>query len=177
MIKKKNKEIEGAEYGVDSRYTSKKQKINDGKALMEARLNRMKNLSEDQIIKAKLLQLKLRMEEYIETPVYKEHNSFTEFLKLYIDTIYNKRVHFASDIDIKPVLLSQILNKHRSPKEEFILRLMIHSEKTYKNICSFNEKTWFQVYFLEKIGETMSNQDKWRPTVEKHVNISNLIKI
>ncbi len=177
MIKKKNKEIEGAEYGVDSRYTSKKQKINDGKALMEARLNRMKNLSEDQIIKAKLLQLKLRMEEYIETPVYKEDNSFTEFLKLYIDTVYNKRIHFASDIDIKPVLLSQILNKHRAPKEEFILRLMIHSEKTYKNICSFNEKTWFQVYFLEKIGETMSNQDKWRPTVEKHVNISDLIKI
>ncbi len=177
MIKKKNKEIEGAEYGVDSRYTSKKQKAIDGATLMEARLKRMRNLSEDQVIKAKLLQLKLRMEEYIKTPVYQEHNLFTEFLKLYIDTIYSKRVHFASDIDVKAVLLSQILNNHRAPKEEFILRLMIHSEKIYKNICSFNEKNWFLVYFLDKIGETMTNQDKWRPNVEKHVNISDLIKI
>jgi len=175
--KKSNKEIEGAEYGVDSRYTSKKQKIADGKALMEARLERMKNLSEDQIIKAKLLQLKLRMEEYIKKPVYKEHNSFTEFLKSYIDTIYSKRIHFARDVNIRPVLLSQVLNNHREPKEEFILRLMIHSEETYRNICKFQKQTWFQVYFHEKICDTIFNQDKWRPDVEKHVNISNLIKI
>ncbi len=175
--KKNNKEIEGAEYGVDSRYASKKERIADSKSLMEARLKRMNNLSEDQIIKAKLLQLKFRMEEYIKKPKYEEHNYFTEFLKLYIDTIYSKRIHFAKDVNIKPVLLSQVLNNHREPKEEFILRLMIHSEKTYKNISTFHEKIWFQVYFREKICETMANQDKWRPDVEKHVNISNLIKI
>jgi len=60
-MKKGNKEIDGAEFGVDSRYSSKKERLADGKALMEARLKRMKNLSEDQIIKAKLLQLKFRM--------------------------------------------------------------------------------------------------------------------
>ena len=59
MTKKKNKELEGAEYGVDSRYTSKKDREADGKSLMEARLKRMKNLSEDQITRAKLMQLKL----------------------------------------------------------------------------------------------------------------------
>ena len=54
---------------------------------------------------------------------------------------------------------------------------MVHSEKTYEKVCVFHKKTWFQVYFAEKIHETMSNQDKWRPTVEKQVNISKLIKI
>lgn len=178
MTKKKkiNKEIQDAEYGVDSRYASKKERTADGKALMEARLKRMNNLSEDQIVKAKLLQLKFKMEEFIKNPVKENQNSFTEFLKLYIDTIYKKRIHFAKDISITPVLLSQVLNNHREPKEEFILRLMIHSEKTYEKICAFHKKTWFQVFFHEKIYETMSNQNEWRPLVEKHVKNSRLIK-
>lgn len=179
MTKKKKivKEIEGAEFGVDSRYTSKKNKVSESEALMEARLKRMKNISEDQIVKAKLLQLKLKMEQYIEKPICNKNNYFTEFLKLYIDTIYSKRIHFANDVNIKPVLLSQVLNNHRQPKEEFILRLMIHSEMTYKNICDFPRETWFLVYYNEKICDTMSNQDNWRPEVEKHVNISPFIKI
>jgi len=171
MIKKKFKEIEGAEYGVDSRYSSKKQWLADSKALMEARLDRMKNLSNNQIIGAKLLQLKLKMEEYVQKPVYEDHNFFMEFLTSYIDTVYRKRSNFASDIDITPVRLSQVLNGHREPKDEFMRRLMIHSEKTYQNICQFHKQTWYQVYYHEKICDTMSSQDKWRPNVEKHVKI------
>lgn len=167
-------EIEGAEYGVDSRYSSKEEKLSDGKALMEARLQRMNNLSSEQIIKAKLLQLKFKMEKFLKEPVYKEEGSFTKFLGSYIDTIYGKRKKFAEDIDITPVLLSKILNKHREPQEEFMLRLMIHSEKTYKNICDFNQKTWYEVFFQERLSEMMARQDKWRPKVEKHVQTSNL---
>ncbi|RLD21418.1 MAG: hypothetical protein DRI71_08995 [Bacteroidetes bacterium] len=174
--KKSIKEIEGAEYGVNSIYTSRKEKKAVGKVLMEARLQRMKNVSADHIIQAKLLQLKLKMEDYIKKPVYEDHNFFTEFLRTYIDTIYSRRNNFAKDINITPIRLSQVLNNHRDPKEEFILRLMIHSEKTYKNVCQFHKKTWYQVYFHEKICDTMSSQDEWRPGVEKHVNISKLIK-
>lgn len=179
MAKSKNNYIdaEGAEYGVDSRYTSKKEKLTDSKALMEARLNRMKNISPDKITQAKLLQLKLRMEEYIKKPVYEGNGFFTSFLTTYIDTIYNKRSNFASDIDITPIRLSQVLNNHREPKEEFMLRLMIHSEKTYENICQFHKKTWYQVYFHEKVCNTMSRQDEWRSKVEKHVKTSRLIKV
>lgn len=171
MIKKNYKDIEGAEYGVDSRYSSKKEKKTESEALMEARLNRMKNLSSDEIIRAKLLQLKLKMEEYIQKPVYKKHDFFTEFLTSYIDAIYSKRSNFANDMDITPVRLSQVLNNHREPKDEFMLRLMIHSEKTYQNICEFHKKIWYQVYYHEKICDIMSSQDEWRPKVEKHVKV------
>jgi len=61
MTNKKNTiMIEDAEYGVDSRYKSNKERESDATALMEARLTRMKNLSKDQIIRAKLVQLKLK---------------------------------------------------------------------------------------------------------------------
>ena len=169
------KNIIDIEYGVDSRYKSDKERESDATALMEARLRRMKNLSKDQITKAKLMQLKLQMEDYVKDPVYDKHNYFSEFLKTYIDSIYSKRITFAEDIDIAPVSLSQVINNHREPNDEFIMKLMIHSEKVYKDICEFHKKTWYQVYFHEKICATMSNQEQWRPEIEKHVRISEAI--
>jgi len=68
------------EYGVDSRYKSIDKKLSDGENLMEARLKRLRGLSRKQIIKAKLLQLKLKMEDYVKQPVYEEYNFFTSFL-------------------------------------------------------------------------------------------------
>jgi len=174
MIKSKENLID-PEYGVDSRYSSNNEYKSEAAALMEARLKKMKSLSKDQITKAKLLQLKLKMEEYIKKPVYDNHNHFTDFLKLYIDSIYTKRSTFAEDIDIAPVSLSQVINNHREPKDEFIMKLMIHSEKAYENVCEFHKKTWYQVYFHEKICDTMSSQEKWRPEIEKHVRISEAI--
>ena len=44
-----------AEYGVDSRYISVKERNEEAANLMEARLNRMKNLPKEQIVKAKLV--------------------------------------------------------------------------------------------------------------------------
>ncbi len=172
---KNNMDIKDAEYGVDSRYKSKRERELDGAALMEERLRRMRNLSRDQIIRAKLLQLKLQMEDYLKKPIYDKRNYFSEFVASYVDIIYSKRSNFAKDIDITPVMLSQVINNHREPKDEFIMKLMIHSEKAYKNVCSFHKKTWYQVYFHEKICDTMSNQDNWRPKIEKHVKISEFI--
>lgn len=166
---------EDAGFGVDSRYKSDLERESEATALMEARLKRMKNLSGDQITRAKLVQLKLKMEEYIKKPVYDIHNYFSEFLKLYIDAIYTKRSGFAKDIDVAPVSLSQVINNHREPKEEFILKLMIHSEKVYMDICEFHKKIWYQVYYHEKICGTMSNQEQWRPEIEKHVSLSETI--
>lgn len=175
MIRKKENIAVGVEYGVDSRYKSNEENKSEATALMEARLKRMKNLSNEQITRAKLLQLKLKMEEYIKKPVYDNKNHFSEFLKLYIDSIYSRRSVFAKDIDVAPVSLSQVINNHREPKEEFILKLMIHSEIAYKNVCEFHKKTWYQVYYHEKLCDTMSNQEYWRPKIEESVKLSKAI--
>lgn len=173
MTNKKNKIVdEVSEYGLDFRYKSKKEQESEATALMEARLERMKNLSEDQIIRATLMQLKLKMEEFIKRPECDNHNYFSEFLKTYIDALYSKRNGFAKDVNITPVSLSQIINGHRDPNDEFIKRLMIHSEKVYKRVCEFSCETWYQIYFLEKICDTISNQQEWRSKVEKHVHFN-----
>ncbi|GDX45783.1 hypothetical protein LBMAG24_11110 [Bacteroidota bacterium] len=165
------------EYGIDSRYKSGLESVSEATALMEARLRRMKMLSNDQITKARLLQLKLKMEEFINHPVYDNHNHFSNFLKFYIDSIYSKRSIFAKDINVDPVSLSQVINNHREPKDEFILKLMIHSEKVYKDVCSFNKKIWYQIYFNNKICEIMAKQEQWQPDIEKQVRISEVTKV
>lgn len=165
---------ENVEFGIDSRYQNNKEKESDSVALMQARLERMKNLSKEQIVRAKLLQLKLKMENYINEPFNDNQNSFTSFLELYIDTIYSKRTEFADDINISDVLLSQIINHHREASRDFILKLMIHSEKIFKNVYDFQKETWYQIYFQEKIRDTMVNQGQWRPEIEKQIKFKEL---
>lgn len=173
MDRKKNIiRVEDAEYGVDSRYKSNKERESDASALLEKRLIKMGYLTNNQIIRAKLMQLKFKMDDYLKEPVYDGQNYFSKFLETYIDTIYSKRSGFAKDIDITPVRLSQVINNHREPKDEFIMKLMIHSERVYTNVCEFHKKTWFQVYFHEKICDTMSRQEEWLPKIGKHVKIS-----
>lgn len=168
-----NRDTPDSEFGIDSRYSSLKERNSDATQLMEARLKRMKNISDDDIKRAKLIQLKLKMEEYVKNPASNDENNFATFLEFYVDTIYAKRSAFATDIDIPPVSLSQVINNHREPKEEFIMKLMIHSEKIFKNLCVFQKKIWFQVYFHEKMCEILSSQEKWRPEIEKHVRFNN----
>ncbi|MDT4863558.1 hypothetical protein FQZ97_982710 [compost metagenome] len=160
---------EWAEYGVDSRYKSREEQKADSIALMEARLERMKTLPKEQIIRARLMQVKLKMERFLKESVPDNVNHFTAFVAAYIDVLYSKRNDFADDISVTPVFLSQVINNHREPNEEFILKLMIHSEKAFRNISGFNKKMWYEIYFHQKLSNTLSSQDQWRPEIEKQV--------
>ncbi len=172
MTNKQNIINTDPEFGVDARYKSKKEREQDSIALMQARLERMKKIPKEQVIRAKLLQLKLQMEKYLKEPVYDKQNHFTKFLESYVDTIYVKRSEFAKDINITPVFLSQIINNHREPKEEFILKLMVHSEKVFKNVGEFPKTTWYQLYLHEKLSDTMASHAEWGPKIEKQVKLS-----
>ena len=175
MTNKKNISNVDPEFGVDSRYKTNNEREQESIALMQARLDRMKNLSNEQILRAKLLQLKLKMENYLKEPVYDNQNHFSKFLETYVDVIYSKRSDFAKDINITANFLSKIINNHREPKEEFMLKLMIHSEKVFEKVGEFHNKTWYQIYFHEKLCYTMSSLDKWRPEIEKQIKLKVLI--
>ena len=175
MTNKKNISNVDPEFGVDSRYKTNNEREQESIALMQARLDRMKNLSNEQILRAKLLQLKLKMENYLKEPVYDNQNHFSKFLETYVDVIYSKRSDFAKDINITANFLSKIINNHREPKEEFMLKLMIHSEKVFEKVGEFHKKTWYQIYFHEKLCDTMSSLDKWRPEIEKQIKLKELI--
>ena len=165
----KNKEIEEFKYLIDSRKLSKKDKKINADKIIQARAVRLRERSEFDIKRARLMQLKLQMEEYLNVPNDNSPHSFSDFLRAYIDIIYNKRKDFAEDLSVEPLMLSQVLNNHREPQEKFMLRLMVHSDRTFAKICEFNQKIWYRIYYKEKVGKIMSTQKNWRGTVEKFV--------
>src|SRR5690606_24413097 len=174
-MKSKEKTTDIVNEVIDSRYSSSKEQRDEALLLMEQRKQRIAKLSRADIYKAKLMQLKLQMEEFLKAPVYDNQPHFTTFLGRYIDTLYDKRNEFAKDITITPVLLSQVLNNHREPNEEFMLKLMVHSERAFKNISTFHKSIWYKIYFQEKINETMASQDKWLPEVEKKIKFESIV--
>lgn len=169
MTTKKTTLLDTIEYGVDARYNSQKEQKKDGQALMEARRVRMAKMSKEDILRARLMQLKLQMDDYLSATQDDKKQHFTTFLNAYIDTIYDKQQEFAQDLDITPVSLSQILNNHREPKEEFFKKLMIHSERVFKAIKGFHKQSWYMIYYRDKINETMAQQDEWGPELEKKI--------
>lgn len=61
------------------------------------------------------------------------------------------------------------MNHHREPQEAFMLKLMIHSEKVFAQVGALKKTTWHQIYYHEKLCDTLANQKKWRPALEKQV--------
>lgn len=165
----KDKELEEFKYLIDSRNVSEKARKANTAEIMKARSARLKQRSSYDVKLAKLMQLKLQMEEYLKTPKYEEEFSFSNCLATYVDIIYDKRKNFAHDISIKPLMLSQVINNHREPQEKFILRLIVHSEKSFKPVGKFDQSTWHNIYFKEKVGNVMSTQKQWRSSVERFV--------
>jgi hypothetical protein len=53
---------------------------------------------------------------------------------------------------------------------------MIHSEKVFQHVAEFHKKTWYQVYLHEKLCDTMSSQDVWRPEIEKQIKLTEFLQ-
>lgn len=60
MKNRKTSLLEAAEYGVDSRFDSQEESRKDGQILMEARKVRISKLTKQDILRGKLMQLKLQ---------------------------------------------------------------------------------------------------------------------
>jgi len=166
--------VENFKYLIDSRKLSSKERKQNADEMQKARAERFINRSSHEIKMAKLMQLKFQMEDYLDAPNNDSRFSFIYFLKKYVEIIYKKQKDFAHDLSVEPLLLSQLLNRHREPQEKFMLRLMVHSDRTFKTVCKFDQEIWYKIYYQEKLEQIISTQKNWRNSVEKLVNNSNL---
>ena len=144
-----------------AKLTAKQKKESDEK-MNEMRRKMKEDLTPNQILLSRLLQLKYQMEEYTTNTTYDIDRSFGFYLREYLKSFNKKNKDFAKDIDIDETELSQILNRHRKPSEKIMVRLEIHSNKTIPAI------TWYKVLEKEKEHELLTNKDI-RKTESKHV--------
>lgn len=157
------------EYGVESRPSNSKEEFKESSELLNLRLKNLGKLSSDQVRLAKLLQLRLKMEEFVKDYSCKKLKGFSGFLKTYTSLNYSKQKQFAKDINISPVLLSQVINQHRKPGEILIKRLTLHSEKVFANVGGIDHQLWFRVYYQDEICENIENQKEWKEKQSKYV--------
>lgn len=168
----KAKKIDLDSVAVDSRYRSETKRQRDSKLLGKMRHESMGKVTELDNTRAKVLQIKLSLEKQLNSATGSPNIHFPHILEKYVDSIYPKRVQFALDLDIKPVLLSQMLNGHRFPTIEFIEKLTIHSEKILNDIGGFPEDLWFKVYYQCCLEKTLHKAKTRKAQLRKSVCLS-----
>lgn len=130
--------------------------------LQLARKKAKEQLNENQILYARVQQLKFLIEDYAKSNSYNKDFSFAYFLRKYIKLNYKINKHFAKDIELPETELSSILNKGRAPSKRTIVRLELHSNNTISAV------SWYKL--LEKQKEYELQTDKESRQVEsKHV--------
>lgn len=127
-----------------------------------ARRKEFDNRTPEQKIYANLLQLRFQLEDYIGSGKYKEKLNFGCFLNEYVKRQEKKDKEFADEVGVTPAVLSQYINNHRKPKDEFIIRLELHSNGMIPAI------SWLKLVQKDKEHAIMTNLDL-RQEESKHV--------
>ena len=151
MVAEHGEEALAESYVFPVRLTAKQKKESDME-LAEALRQRREAMSSEDKVKTKLLQLKFQIEDYIRDSQFDQARTFSYYLKSYIDMLGMKQNELAREIDIKPAVLSQYLNKHRTPPENVMVRLELHSH----NLISAT--AWYQLVEKEKVHALSANR-------------------
>ncbi|CAN5440683.1 hypothetical protein BH09BAC5_BH09BAC5_03630 [soil metagenome] len=147
---------------------TKAEEKKEDEAFLAHRKKRLLEMTENQKMVSRLLQLKFQLEDYIYSKQYSPMRSFSYFLKEYLKTIDRKKKDFANEIQVHETKLSQVLNDRVEPNDKFIVRLEIHSRNMFPAIY------WFKLIEKKKEYELISDK-KIRTEEKKHVK--NIIEI
>jgi len=97
--------------------------------LQEARAKTQSEMTEKGRLVSRLLQLRFRLEDYLNKKDFDAGLTFSYFLKEYVNLVSKKRKDFAEEISIDETLLSQFINMRRMPPDYMAIRLELHSNK------------------------------------------------
>ncbi|HRN46769.1 MAG TPA: hypothetical protein PLR74_07030 [Agriterribacter sp.] len=139
------------------------QKKEADKQLKAARTKVQSEMTAEDKLTSDILQLRFRLEDYLNNEQFDPKLKFSYFLKAYVQLLNKKRKVFAREINIDETELSQLINDHRSPSENIIIRLELHSNKAIPAIA------WYKLIEREKEHYIITNKTI-RKQEEKHVS-------
>jgi len=129
MKNKKNKltKQEMVEAYIPPHGLSPEEKASADEELRLLRMQRLREMSDQQRLYADLLRLKFQIEDYLNEGKYLEAFSFGKFLQEYLKVLNKKHNVFASEIGLHTTKLSRLLNDKENPNERLTYRLEKHS--------------------------------------------------
>jgi plasmid maintenance system antidote protein VapI len=141
---------------------TKQQQKEAASQLANVRAVSQKEMTDADRMVANLLQLRFQLEDYIGNEKFNADKTFGFFLKGYLLVIQKKRNEFAAEISIHETLLSQLINNHREPDENIIIRLELHSNNTIPAAY------WYRLVKKQK-EHTIQTDQKLRKREKKFV--------
>jgi len=148
---------------------TKKQGTSAALELAAARKKRQEEMTEADKLTANLFQLKFQLEDYIKNEGFDAEKTFGYFLKKYLHLGNKKRNEFAAEIGIHETLLSQLINNHREPGNNIIIRLELHSSNVIPAAWWYRLVEKEKEYFIQTNRQLRKNERKF---VKKRLAVS-----
>ena len=132
------------------------------------RAERLKNMSQKEVLVGKILQMKYLLKSYFKAEKYNPTNSFSNQLRTYIKITNRSNKEIAENLDIHPTKLSRILNEKENPNIELMYRLEKHSDGELPAYY------WWKLYSIQlehKIKTDLEKKLAEGRKVKNHLNI------
>ena len=131
---------------------------------LKLRFERLKTMSEEELISSDLFAFKLRLKRYFEKGKYDDAFSFSNQLKAYIKITRRSNADVAGNLGIHKTKLSRLINDRESPNIDLMYRLEVHSSK---EIPAFY---WWKLYSKELEFKIKTDYEKMKEAGEKVEN-------
>lgn len=108
------------------------------KEFLKVRMERLKNMSESDILLSNLMRMKIQIENYIENDNYDSRFDFSNQLTEYLSITRRTQKAFSEEIDIHTAQLNRIIRGKENPNIDLLYRIEKHSngflsaEKLYR---------------------------------------------
>jgi plasmid maintenance system antidote protein VapI len=141
---------------------TKKQQADARVQLAEARKKSQAEMSVDDRLNLKLMQLKFQIEAYLKNEPYDNIRTFGYFLKEYLHILGVQNNEFAHEVDIHDTEVTNLIKDRRQPNERLMIRLELHSDKMFPAVL------WHRL--VEKRNEYLiQSNHQLRKDERKHV--------
>lgn len=97
------------------------------KEFLRIRMDRLKNMSESDVLLSNLMRMKIQIENYIENNEYNARFRFSNQLKEYLSITKRTQKAFSEEIDIHTAQLNRIIRGKENPNVELLYRIEKHS--------------------------------------------------
>lgn len=133
--------------------------------LEKLRVERLRNMTEEEVMFDGLLRMKYRIEDYVKSSSHHSEFSFGNQLKEYLRITHRSQAELSDEIDLDKTRMSKLINDKIKPSLELCYRLEKHSD----NIIS--AKHWFKLY-LKELEKTLEMSPEMRENEYRRVKSS-----
>lgn len=146
----------------------KEEQKKEDEEFLKLRIERLKSMTEEEIISSNLFAFKLKLKEYFKSSKFDHDFTFSKVLKEYIKISKRNNSEIAKNLGLHKTKLSRLINDREKPNIDLMYRLEEHSSK---EIPAFY---WWRIHARELEFQIRTDHEKRKVEAEKVDNPLNV---